>query len=122
MKTLAEKHPEAIERLQKIGFTGIPELCRLHYRNIDLERQLGTAGAVSKWMNLQNLPSKNMEIKARALIAELPEPKPETKPEPEIASAPITLEDNMLMVVCPLGSTAKVQRVLAMLGCEVEVI
>lgn len=118
MKTLAEKYPEAIDRLQKIGFTAIAKLCRLHYRNIDLERQLGTSGAVSKWLNLENLPSKNMEEKAKALIAELPE----REPEPEIAPAPIAPEDNMLMVVCPPGSTAKVQRVLAMLGCEVEVI
>jgi hypothetical protein len=104
MQTLAEKYPEAIERLESVGFIAIAQLCHRHYRQVDMERQLGTSSAVSKWLTGEHLPSQAMEERAQEVLA------------------PTAPESNMLMVVCPPRSEAKVQRVLAMLGCEVEVI
>lgn len=114
MKTLADKYPEVIERFETVGFTAIAALCRRHYRVIDMDRQLGTTSSVSKWLTGKNLPSHKVEERARKMLNEEC-----SAPDAPVPAAP---DDNMLMVVCPSGSSAKVQRVLAMLGCEVEVI
>ena len=113
MKTLAEKYPEAIERFESVGLDSIAALCHRHYRHIDMDRQLGTNSAVSKWLTGQHLPSRAMEERAQEVLDAVA-----SKP----ATASAAPEENVLMVVCPLASTAKVKRVLAMLGCEVEVI
>lgn len=113
MKTLADKYPEAIERFESVGLTAIAALCHRHYRQVDMERQLGTSSAVSKWLTGEHLPSRAMEERAQEVLDAVA-----FEPDP-VPSAP---EENVLMVVCPTGSTAKVQRVLAMMGCEVEVI
>jgi hypothetical protein len=90
--------------------------------------QLGRVGhpsAISKWLTLEHLPLRQVEERARQVLEEqrlnqksldLPEPVPAPAP------APAAPENNVLMVVCPPGSEERVQRVLAMLGCEVEVI
>ena len=113
MKTLADKYPEAIERLESVGLTAIATLCHRHYRQVDMERQLGTNSVVSKWLTGEHLPSPSMEKRAQEVLDAVA-----SKPAP----APAAPEENVLMVVCPTESTAKVKRVLAMLGCEVEVI
>ena len=113
MKTLAEKYPEAIERFESVGLDSIAALCHRHYRHIDMDRQLGTNSAVSKWLTGQHLPSRSMEERAQKVLGAV---------SSERDPAPIAPDNNILMVVCPPGSEAKVQRVLAMLGCEVEMI
>ena len=127
MKTLAEKYPDAIKRFKQIGLVHLAELCGRHYRQIDMADQVGHPSAISKWLTLEHLPSRQVEERARQVLEEqrlnqktfdLPEPVPAPAPAP----APAAQESNVLMVVCPPGLEAKVQRVLAMLGCEVEVI
>jgi hypothetical protein len=118
MKTLAEKYPEAIERFESVGLDSIAALCHRHYRQVDMERQLGTSSSVSKWLTGEHLPSRSMEERAQKVLSECSA----AVAQDCVAPAPAAPEENVLMVVCPTGSTAKVQRVLAMLGCEVEVI
>ena len=113
METLADKYPEAIERLESVGLTAIVALCHRHFRQVDMERQLGTSSVVSKWLTGEHLPSRAMEKRAQEVLDAVA-----SKPAP----APAAPDENVLMVVCPTESTAKVKRVLAMLGCEVEVI
>ena len=138
MKTLAEKYPDAVERFKQIGLVHLAELCGRHYRQIDMADQIGHPSAVSKWMTLEHLPSRQMEERARRVLEEqrlnqktfdLPEPVPAPDPETTLDRhyrsadpAPATSESTMLMVFCPPGLEEKVQRVLAVLGCEVEVI
>jgi hypothetical protein len=125
MKTLAEKYPEAIERFKQVGLVHLAELCGRHYRQIDMAVQIGHPSSLSKWLTLEHLPSRQVEERARQALEEqrlnqktldLPEPVPAPAP------APAAQESTMLMVFCPPGSEEKVQRVLAMLRCEVEVV
>lgn len=120
MQTLAEKYPEAIERLESVGFIAIAQLCHRHYRQVDMERQLGTSSAVSKWLTGEHLPSQAMEERARQVLDEISRAR--SQPPKPAAPEPKTPEGSVLMVVCPPASAEKVKRVLAMLGCEVEAI
>jgi hypothetical protein len=123
MKTLAEKYPDAVERFKQVGLVHLAELCGRHYRQIDMADQIGHPSAVSKWLTLEHLPSRQMEERARRVLKEQRlNQKTLDLPEPVPASAPAAQESTMLMVFCPPGSEEKVQRVLAMLRCEVEVV
>lgn len=121
MKTLAEKYPDAIERFKQVGLVHLAELCGRHYRQIDMAVQIGHPSAISKWMTLEHLPSRQMEERARQALEEQ-RLNQKTLDLPEPVPAPAAPEENVLMVICPPGSEEKVQRVLAMLRCEVEVI
>ena len=127
MKTLASKHDEAFQRLINDGFPNIASMLTCFYRQSDMDRALGLVGATNHWLMGRNTPSRRTERTAQLFMAGMAKTgSAKVQPEPAQEAVETTVmptaapeESDMLLVVCPPAKMAKVQKVLAVLGCEV---
>jgi hypothetical protein len=112
MQTLYDQYKPAWDRIS----TTHPNLALMarHFRTRpEMERALGySTGVIIKWMSGDNAASRDSEFRAEKWLAERASPAPVKQAAPASAA--------LLLVACPSPDiAAKVQRVLAMLGCEV---
>lgn len=113
--TLYDNHKQACDRLSKEGFPAVAEMTR-HFRiAADMDRALGYENATARWVGGRGLPGVGSERKARKWLDDAMSAKP-AFPEPPAGGIKAT---NTLLVCCQPDQSAKVLRVLAMLGCEV---
>lgn len=111
MITLYEAHQAECDMLEKRGYKNIVAMAKIMTSPSQVSRSLNgavTSGGVSKWYLGKNNPTMENERRAGDWLAS------QNCQAPIAPAAP----DNVLMVVCP-GNQDKVQKVLAMLGCEV---
>jgi hypothetical protein len=112
MQTLYDQYKPAWDRIS----TTRPNLA-LMARHVDSKQQMEIglgygSSVVVKWLSGDNTPSRESEFRAEKWLAERASPAPVKQPAPANAA--------LLLVACPSPDVAaKVQRVLAMLGCEV---
>jgi hypothetical protein len=132
-KTLNEQYPQAAEFLIEHDCPALASLLSQFGRAVDLDKAIGTNGAVSKWVTRAHQPSPRMELRAQRLIrqgthaleysgaGDTAPPSLEYGGGGDTAPpAALTQSDKaMFMVVCPAINSSKVQKVLAMLSCEV---
>ena len=87
-----------------------------------MDKALGADGASCHWFAGRNKPSSTSKKAVEFWLALnepwTPEPVPTAPPVPAIHYG--QADETIYMVICPAGKAEKVQRVLTMLGCEVE--
>lgn len=124
MTTLYEENTLACDDLERRGYKGIAAMTKHFHRSSEMSRALGFApdgSAVSKWLRGLNNPEWKTEAKAANwLLTNTPSREPFAAPLSEVAEPATVSPSPILMVVCPLGQTPRVRKILAMLGCEVE--
>lgn len=120
MQTLAQKYPQTVTALSRMGATNLARMMGCFARQVDMERALGTNGAVSQWCRGKNAPTHTYEARAADYMAKLeaPDPAPAPAPAPDPAPAPAAPSEAILLVVVK-GDPSRVVRVLDFMGCEV---
>lgn len=106
MTTLSEQYPEAWAKIEQAGFVSLAKMAARFETPGLMDAALGYSSAAHKWNN-GRLPGNDAERRAKAWLAE-------ARPTSKTSGA------DMLIVVCPDGISAKAQRLLSALGCEVE--
>lgn len=116
----------------------LAEMAKHFSRGVDMDRALGLNGAASNWHCARSRASVRSNelaqewLTLRRMRAErnakppaslydpalLPEPAPTPAPSP--TANLVSAEGDMLLVVCPPAKREKVQRMLSLMGCEVE--
>jgi hypothetical protein len=108
---LAEQYPEACAKLIADGRPAIAEMAKHFTDARTMSLALGyDPSAAGHWLNGRKNASLPSNANAAAWLLANP-PKPPEPPKPS--------EGTVLMCVCPPGKSASVQRMLAMVGCEV---
>tara|TARA_A100000171_G_C2140623_1_gene155929 strand:- start:23349 stop:23711 length:363 start_codon:yes stop_codon:yes gene_type:complete len=116
-------HKEGWDNLARNGQPALAEMSRHFHKIAHMDQALGYAGAIKHWVSGKNRASPAAELSARRWLdlniksAPAPE-KPITKGAPP-APKEIPASGKLFLVAAPLGVSDKVERVLAMLGCEV---
>lgn len=118
MKTLAEYFPSAHAKLKAADRENVAKMFERFHLNTDVDRALGlNDGATRDYALLRRLPDLLVEKRAGEWLAQNPECRAETTPT---RPQPAPTDETILMVVVPPKKVGKVQRVLALMGCEVE--
>ena len=112
IKTLAEKHPEGYKNLKRIGLPCIAEMMNHFARPVDIDNALGLNACAAHWIAGRNGASSKSERLAAEWLEKQHTPMPPMPPIPPKST------DGVFMVVCPADKTAKVTRVLEIMGCE----
>jgi len=116
MKTLAEQHPEYHAAVERSGLSGYARALATFFRGPDMERAIGLSSSlVSNGIRNESLPATRTEMKC----AEYWRQKDGVDSMAQ-AAQPLDNDDAILMVVVPSAKVEKVQRVLRLMGCEVE--
>lgn len=110
MFSLYEQNPENWEKLAEQGKPNLREVAKHFDRPIDMDRALGVTGAASHWHSGRNGASLGSDAMARAWLEK------NTKPQEEPQAASAT---KMLLIVAPASVAGKLEKVAAMMGCEV---
>lgn len=118
MKSLADKYPEAVAAMTAQGLTHIPAMMARFTRCADMDRALGTHGAVNNWCLGKNVPQWAYELQAKHALAALDGADPAPAPEATPGTAPAAAPQETTLLVVVKGDAAKAVRVLALLGCE----
>lgn len=118
MQSIFDRHKVKWTKLETQGYQSLAEMARRFSSNPEMDSALGYINAVSKWnCRADSRPSKSAERRAKEWLAErtyIGDAKQAATGVPPASSAAL------LLVACPSPDVAaKVQRVLAMLGCEV---
>jgi hypothetical protein len=113
MQTLYDQYKPAWDRLSAAR----PNLARMAREFSDkreMERALGYGPSVIvKWLSGGNTPSRESEFRAESWLSEyLPA-------RPALPSAATATAGKVLLVACFDAIATKVERILAMLGCDV---
>jgi len=119
-QTIAERLPNETMELAKKGFPNIAALARFHTTFAEIDKLLGYAGATHHWFSGGSSPQKVAERLA-GIVLKTYSPKDNVAADPKHEPAQ-PQDDNILMVVCPPAKLEKVQKILALMGCEVEAI
>lgn len=110
MATLFEQYPDAWTRIEAAGFVSLAAMARRFTSNKVMDSALGYSSAANKW-NKGKMPGADAERRASVWLSR------------QNGDAPRAVNNSdMLVVICPEGVSAKAQRLLAFLGCEVEAI
>lgn len=110
MNSLFEQYPDAWTRIEAAGFVSLTAMARRFKSNKLMDTALGYSSAANKW-NRGKMPGADAERKASDWLSR------------QNGDAGRAVNGNdMLVVICPEGVSAKAQRLLAFLGCEVEAI
>lgn len=117
MTCIADKYPGAIDRLRANGAPAIAAMAEALPTAKAIDEALGHNGAASHWLRGTNNISKASERAAELWVASRLNGSAKTEPREDAAT-----DDTVLMVVCPPEKSAKVQKVLRLLDCEVEAI
>lgn len=103
---LFDQHPEAWKKIEISGRTSLATMARQINSPALMDAALGYVSACRKW-NRGHLPSHDAERRAARWV--------------ESHAPKVTGDSDMLVVMCPDSeTTAKVRRLLAFMGCEVE--
>jgi len=119
MQTLAETRPKAIQRLKDNGYPYLALLLGQQEKPRDLDKLFGLANNAAHWLEGRHKPSRLAESFARQIFESGEQLKasltitPDTK-EPESST--------VLLVVCPPNKLAKLQKIIPLLGGEIEII
>lgn len=122
-RTIADAYPDAASALKRGGYPNIAAMLGVFHRQVDMDRALGTNSTVSNWCRGANIPSYHLEQKAEAFMREwrkeneTPEVVQTTAAPPPAVTAPATPETTFLVIAN--GNAKKVQKVLALMGCEI---
>ena len=116
METLAKKYPQAIEALTNGNFPNIVKMCSMFYRNKDMDIALGYNGAVSNWMRLATVPSRESEERATKYISTLAVNSKETKPVESNTNK--TEKETMVLINVKNNQLQKLSKILGMFGIE----
>lgn len=117
MPTLYQLNPTHWDKLAAWGFPSLRGLSKRFTNFADMDRALGTKGAVSNWHTGKvTNPRQTTENRAKAVLeAPVPITTPMPAPPPP-APAPSTLH----LVTVPAHRLAAFHRVLGALDCSVE--
>lgn len=131
MKTLAKKYPDAHQAIKTGGCTNIAHMMTIFYRQRDLDNALSLNGSANGWCHMRHLPTTKSELAAEKFVAATRDHStaPETKgaaekapePAPTPSATPPAAAPNevvTLLVVCPSGVESKMEKILALMGCE----
>lgn len=111
--TLYEANQTVCDDLARRGYTAIAEMAKHFCHSSEMSRALGfDNSAASNWLRGKNRPEWKSNEKANDWLVQNAT-KPLAIPTPATSSA------TMLMVVCDNTKLEKVQKILAMIGCEV---
>ena len=114
MKSIYEKHKENFDMHASMGRPSVVEASKRFSFYPDMERAIGyTSSTVKKWADGGNISNASERMAAAWMNG-----------QKSAATAPAQPETSadMFLVIPPAGSADKVRRVLAMLGCEFEVV
>jgi hypothetical protein len=107
---LYEQHKAAWDKLAKEGKPNLREMAKRFDHPHEMDSALQTQRAVQHWIKGENGASYSTDRRAAHWLASQDEKAP---PGHVLASGKV------LMIVCPDGVSAKIERVATMLGCEV---
>jgi len=110
--TLYEQAPATWDALADKGFPSIRDAAKKVHTCMDLDFAVGMNGAAHHWIKGKNASHKAERAAAFWLHTQ-------NNPKPPDPVAPPPPAADILLVAVPAGNMAKVQRVLAVLGCEV---
>jgi len=109
--SLYDQSPAAWDKIAKSTGPHLAQMARQFALCADMDRALGyNSGATSHWHSGRNRPSAQSDRIAEIWLRD-------NAPHP----VPATVDDTLLLVVCPTPEiAAKARRLLAVIGCEVE--
>lgn len=120
MEKLAQQYPDAHGDIWEMGFPNLARMMEIFARQVDMDRALGTSGAVSNWCRRKNAPGQLYERRAEKYLDDLAAPPSLQAAAVEsriVKSAPAAPSEATLLVVVK-GDPAKLMRVLDLMGCE----
>ena len=120
MERLAQQYPDAHRDTRNMGFPHLARMMEIFTRQVDMDRALGTRGAVGHWCRGKNAPVHAYEGRAEKYLDDLATPPSLQAAAVErriVNSAPVAPSEATLLVVVK-GDPAKVMRVLDLMGCE----
>ncbi len=112
-KTLYEQRRDVWQGFIETGFPSLGAMAKRFLRPADMDRALGYQNAVARWHNRGGVPEGTAEVRATKWLANHQPDATAPEPPTDKPAAP------MMLVACDPASIAKVQRVLALMGCEV---
>jgi hypothetical protein len=110
MFSLYEQNPKNWDNLADQGKPNLREVAKHFDRACDMDRALGINSAAAHWHAGRNSASLGSDAMARAWL----EKNAKQQEEPQAVSA-----TKMLLVVAPASVAGKLEKVAAMMGCEV---
>jgi hypothetical protein len=107
MKTLYEQNPKIWERFANAGKPSICEMSKHFTKCSDMDRALGMENTAAKWARGKNLGSNPSEMRAKEWL------------DAQSFVSPATPDQSAtFLCICDKATAAKVQKVLALMGCE----
>jgi hypothetical protein len=113
MTTLYDKHKAAWDKIAADGKPAIAEMAKRFHSADDMDDALGMRRATHHWIAGRNGVSGPMNKVAEMWLAANP------AAPAQLADAPAAADGAVLMVVVDAAKSARVQKMLAVLGCEV---
>ena len=110
MKTLYEQNPEAWDKIAASGFPSVREVAKKFYKPSEMNKALGYVNGAQHWLSGRNNAASRAERAAKAWLASSGSPAPVVKPAADQSAT--------FLCICDKTTAAKVQKVLALMGCE----
>ena len=110
MKTLYEQNPEAWDKIAANGFASVREVAKQLHNPSQMNEALGYINGAEHWLSGRNSATNRAERAAKAWLATGTSSAMITKPAPDQSAT--------FLCICDKATAAKVQKVLALMGCE----
>jgi len=111
-QSLYEKHEPKWETLKLMGFPMLAEMSKSFYTMIEMDHALGYKNAVTKWCgNYGTRPRRDAERRANEWINKSRSVTAKIRQDTSDTS-------QTFLIVCPPENSSKVQKILALLGCD----
>ena len=111
-QTLYEKYKPKWKALAQAGFPNLAEMSKHFYMMGHMDHALGYASAVSKWCGRPNSrPQSKAEVRATEWMKGRIRTDVQSPKQPEDT-------DQTFLIICPPEKSAKVQKILTLLGCD----
>jgi hypothetical protein len=110
METLYEQNPEAWDKIAASGFQSVREVAKMFHKPSQMNEALGYINGAEHWLSGRNKATNRAERAAKAWLASLN--------SPALAANPAANQSATFLCICDKATAAKVQKVLALMGCE----
>ena len=103
-KSLYEIHASKWKKIEDRGFTALPEMAKHFVRPMMMDHALQYSNACGTWFRDDDaFPSAESERRAQKWLDDQSDPKD---------------TDQTFLIICPPEKSAKVQKILTLLGCD----
>lgn len=116
MKTLYEQNPSTWENFKKNGKPSICEMAKHFIKPSSMDSALGMSNTVSKWQRGLNLGSTASELRAKEWL----ESQAQNRTPHWHAEVPASNPKATVTFLCMAdpATAAKMQKIMALMGCE----